>query len=85
MSDRMKRMEEPASDLGEMLAQAGRELGKALGNLGFVASAQGAMGWMVQGEPEKAREALDGLDEDQRAKVAEAARQLAEMAQEGTV
>jgi hypothetical protein len=75
-------MQDQPQDFGETFAQLGRELGNALADLGFVASGQGAMGWMLQGEPDKARRALTGLTDEQRAKVAEAARRLAEMADE---
>lgn len=68
--------------LADAFAQVGRDLGKAFGNLAFVTAAQGAMGWMVQDEPEKARQALAKLTDEQCAKVAGAARKLAELADE---
>lgn len=83
MRDRINRMEEPANDLGEVLAEVGRELGKALGDFAFAMAAQAAMGSMVQGEQEKVRVALQSLTAGQLGKVAAAARQLAEMAEEG--
>lgn len=70
------------SKLDEAFAQAGRQLGKALGNFGFVMTAQGAFGWMVQDNADRAREALAGLTDEQRAQVAEAARKLADLADE---
>lgn len=70
------------SKLDEAFAQAGREAGKMLGAFSFVMRAQGAMGFMVQGNIDRTREALDGFTPEQRAKVAEAARKLAELADE---
>jgi hypothetical protein len=68
--------------LADAFAQMGRELGKAFGGLAFVTAAQGAMGWMVQDDADNARQALAKLTDEQRAKVAEAARKLAELANE---
>lgn len=75
----MKRKQDPAKALEEVFTEAGKQLGKAFGNLGFVLAAQGAMGWMLQGEWEKATVALGRLDADQQAKVATAARELADL------
>jgi hypothetical protein len=66
--------------LADAFAQAGREAGKALAEFGFVMRAQGVMGFMVQDNTERVREALDGFTPEQRAKVADAARKLAELA-----
>lgn len=70
---------DPVKDL-EAFGEVGKQLVEAFGNLGFVLAAQGAMGWMVQDEPEKASAALSRLDAEQRAKVSAAARRLAVMA-----
>ena len=78
----MTAQDEP-QDLGEAFAQLGRELGNALADLGFVTAGQGAMGWILQGEPGKAHDALAGLAPEQRAKVADAARKLAVLAEQG--
>lgn len=64
----------------EVFAEVGKKLGEVFGNMSFVLAAQGAMGWMVQDEPEKASAALSRLDAEQLAKVATAARELAAMA-----
>jgi hypothetical protein len=78
----MSDQDEP-QDLGEVFAQFGRELGNALADLGFVTAGQGAMGWILQGEPGKAHDALSGLVPEQRAKIADAARRLATLAEQG--
>ncbi|GAA4626666.1 hypothetical protein GCM10023196_035810 [Actinoallomurus vinaceus] len=81
-AERMSEQPRQMQDLERAFAQAGREIGKALGEFSFVTRAQGAMGFMVQGNAERAREALDGFTPEQRARVAEAARNLAELADE---
>jgi hypothetical protein len=70
-----------SQNLGDAFADLGRQLGNALADLGFVAAGQGAMGWMLQGEASKAREALADLTAEQRAGVADAARKLAVLAE----
>ena len=73
-------MSEP-NRLEEAWADIGRQIGTALTNLGLITAGQGAMGWMLQDEPEKARGALRGVTADQRARIAAAARDLAAMAE----
>lgn len=68
-----------SSSLEDAFADFGRQFGKALAGLGFVAAGQGAMGWMLQNEPDKARKALSNLDDRQAAVVADAAEMLATM------
>lgn len=64
------------------LSNALGQLPKALEKMGHIAAAQGAMGWMVQGEMEKAREALAGLPVEQLQAVSVAAAALASLADE---
>jgi hypothetical protein len=78
----MNTQNEP-QDLGEAFAQFGRELGDALADLSFVAAGQDAMGWILQGEPGKAHDALASLRPEQRTQIADAARKLAVLAEQG--
>lgn len=71
-----------SQNLSDALAEFGRQLGDALTGMNLVTSAQGAIGWLVQGEAGKARSALASLDGEQRAKVAAAARELAALTEE---
>lgn len=64
------------------LSDAVGEFGKAMEKTGHILTAQGAMGWMVQGELEKAREALAGLPVEQLQAVSVAAAALASLADE---
>lgn len=67
----------------------GQRLDAALHSLSLTTSAQGAIGWLVQGEPQKAREALAKLDAEQVEAVSTAASNLAaitkqRLAEQGT-
>jgi hypothetical protein len=72
-------MGDGGQNLGDIFADIGRQLGEGLANLSLVAAGQGAMGWMIQGEPDRARQALADLTDEQRALVAEAAVCLLDM------
>jgi hypothetical protein len=71
-----------SQNLEDAFADFGRQFGKALADLGFIAAGQGAMGWMLQNEPEKARKVLVDLDDRQAAVIADAAELLASMIRE---
>ncbi|MBF6298247.1 hypothetical protein IU459_11915 [Nocardia amamiensis] len=58
----------------------GQRLDTALDNLKLTTSAQGAIGWLVQGQAEKAQQALVKLDAEQLRAVSAAALGLAAMA-----
>ncbi|WP_280367935.1 hypothetical protein, partial [Nocardia abscessus] len=58
----------------------GQRLDNALSTLTLTTSAQGAIGWLVQGQAEKAQQALARLDVEQLRAVTAAALALAAMA-----
>lgn len=58
----------------------GQRLDSALDSLALTAAAQGAIGWLVQGETQKAQQALARLDAAQLQAISTAARDLAALA-----
>lgn len=58
----------------------GQRLDNALGAFTLTTSAQGAIGWLVQGQAQKAQKALAHLDAEQLRAVSHAALGLAAMA-----
>lgn len=62
----------------------GQRLGAALDALTLTAAAQGAIGWLVQGQTEKAQHVLARLNAEQLGAVAAAALELAALAGSST-
>jgi len=74
-----------ARQLEAALEQAGQELGNALTRVGHIFTAQGAMGSVITGDFDKARQLIAGLPPEQVDILGMAARALAELAdEEGT-
>lgn len=71
-----------ARQLEAALEQAGQELGNAFTRMAHIFTAQGAMGYAVQGEFDKAREQIASLPPEQVDILGMAARALAELADE---
>lgn len=64
----------------EAFRKAGAEFGKALGQVGAILSAQGAMGWAYRGDLEQLRAALEALPAGQVREISAAAALLASTA-----
>lgn len=64
------------------LQQAAAGFNESLARAGHIMTAQAAMGWMVQGEFDKAREQIAKLPPEQRDILAMAARALADLTEE---
>lgn len=58
------------------------DLGRRFRSLGSVLSAQAALGWMMQGELEKARSSLDAIPADDLRKLSVSALSLSSLADE---
>lgn len=69
-------------DWAKGLHSAAAEFAKAMEQTGYILTAQGALGWMMRSDMEKARETLAGLPAEQLQAVSVAAAALASLADE---
>jgi len=73
---------DPFAALRENLEKIGQNVSRSLEDASRIAAAQGAMGWMMRGDLEKARAVLSALSGDRLSEISATAAALAALADE---